>query len=105
MLSREARALLLVQAVKLHLDELAPDCLSHVYAMAEPVELDPPAESSSALVVDWHTDGFHGPGVGLERELCRLDAALAGANVEQVAEELATAEAARHLRDDHDRAD
>lgn len=94
MLEREARAELLVAAVGLTLDERAPDCLSRAtLAVSE----------ETRILVEWHTDGVHGPsdlpGVWIEAESALADPR----GVETLASELVEVEVGRHLAEDHHR--
>ena len=92
MLNPDARAELLVQAVELTLNDLAPDCLSHA-------TLGVGAETS--VVVQWHTDGVHGasdlPPVWLSIGPALTDSR----GIEALAEEIVGPEVRRHLLEDH----
>ena len=92
MLNPDARADLLVYAVGLTLHELAPDCLSHaIFGVGD----------GMSVVVQWHTDGIHGPS-DLPQVWLSIDAALADPrSIEVLAEEIVGPEVRRHLLEDH----
>ena len=92
MLNPDARAELLVHAVGLTLNELAPDCLSSA-------SLGDGDETS--VVVEWHTDGVHGTG-DHRRVWIPIGAAVVDARgIEALADEIVGAEVVRHQLRDH----
>ena len=97
MLNRSDRADLIVRAVGLTLHELAPDCLSHAILG---VSGDLPTDEMW-VVVQWHTDGAHGPS-DLPRAWLRMGSVLSDSRgIEVLAEEIAAPEVRRHLHEDH----
>jgi hypothetical protein len=92
MLNPDARAELLVHAVGLTLNELAPDCLSS----ASLGDAD-----DTSVVVRWHTDGVHGAG-DLPPVWLPIGSAVVDARgIEVLAQEIVGSEVARHRLDDH----
>jgi len=92
MLNPDARAELLVHAVGLTLNELAPDCLSSA-SLGD--------GDDTSVVVQWHTDGVHAPG-GLRRVWIPIGAAVVDARgIEVLAQEIVGSEVARHRLHDH----
>jgi hypothetical protein len=92
MLKPDARAELLVHAVALTLNDLAPDCLARA-------TLGDGADTS--VVVQWHTDGVHGAG-DLPRVWLPIGSAIVDARgVEVLADEIIGSEVVRHRLHDH----
>lgn len=93
MLDLDARAALLVHAVDLYLDALAPDCLSHASLGVS----DAPGPS---VVIQWHTDGVHSG--GLDRRWVTIGGILSDSRgVEALAEEIARLQVESHFIEDH----
>jgi hypothetical protein len=92
MLNRTPRAELLVQAIRFFMERLAPDCLSFAYLGVS---------DKMFVVVEWHTDGAHGPGQ-FPRIWLPINPALADPRgIEVLAEEIIGPEVRRHLAEDH----
>ena len=94
MLNPDARAELLVHAVGLTLNELAPDCLS-VASRGDGAD--------TSVVVRWHTDGVHGAGDLPPVWLPMGSAVVDARGIEVLAEEIVGSEVARHRLHDHPR--
>jgi hypothetical protein len=92
MLNPDARAELLIHAVALTLNDLAPDCVS-LAALGDGAD--------SSVVVQWHTDGVHGAS-DLPRVWIPIGAAVFDdRGIEVLAEEIVGSEVARHRLHDH----